>query len=81
MKNYGIRNKKTGEIIELFDSEDKAQQQIDRNKENDKGKKKSTAEYEVVKRTVNNIYKQFEDGKTYIVGTEIKWSACSERGK
>ena len=76
MHNFGIRNKATGNVIETFEDPILAQQSIIRRRKNDAGKK-SVPEYEIVKKTVNNIYGQI-DGRTYIVGTQTIWSACEE---
>lgn len=76
MNNFGIRNVKTGNIIQTFDNPILAREEIKRKKANEdlEKKTKTSTEYEVVVRTVNNIYKQFPDGQIYIVGVESKWN-------
>ena len=76
MHNFGIRNKATGNVIETFEDPILAQQAIIRRQKADAGKK-SAPEYEIVEKTVNNIYDQI-DGRTYIVGTETIWSVCED---
>ncbi len=78
MHNFGIRNKATGNVIETFEDPILAQQAIIRRRKADAGKK-SAPEYEIVEKTVNNIYSQI-DGRTYITGTETIWSAYEVKG-
>ena len=79
MNMFGIRNKATGEVVETFGLPILAEQEIQRLKEAEEmptksGKKaKAKPEYEIVERTINNVYHQFPDGRTYIVGTETVW--------
>lgn len=84
MKDYGIRNLNTGEIIETFDNAIQAEQEIVRKMANANiGKKKTksgvTPLYQVVERSFNNIYKQFPDGRVYIVGVETVWTPYEEK--
>ena len=62
MKNYGIRNKITGEITARFEDPIEAKSHI-RNAECE----------EVAERSIENVYETFPDGKTYITGVEERW--------
>lgn len=64
MKDFGIRNTKTGEITARFDDPIEAKVAL----------KDPTTE-EVVERTIENIYEAFPDGKTYITGVQERWTA------
>lgn len=64
MKNYGIRNKQTGEITARFDDPIEAASHItDKTQE------------EVAERSIVNVYETLPDGKTYITGIEERWKA------
>ena len=66
-KDYGIRNKETGEVIETFYDPIEA-----------KAKLPDTDHYEVVERTIENEYAMFPDGKSYIVGVKEGWQEYKE---
>lgn len=79
MNMFGIRNKATGKVDEkTFDNPILAEQEIIRKQVMDEksgnGKKANAKpEYEIVERSISNVYRQFPDGNTYIVGTETVW--------
>lgn len=62
MKDYGIREKATGEIIKTFDDPIEAKASLP-----------DTENYEVCWREPVNIYELKDDGRTYIVGTKFVW--------
>lgn len=64
MKNYGIRNKQTGEIMARFETAKEAASHIT-----------DERQQEVAERSIVNVYETLPDGKTYITGIEERWKA------
>ena len=62
MKDFGIRNIETGEIIARFDDPIEAKANLP-----------ETGKFEIVEREPENEYQIFPDGKSYIVGIIEKW--------
>lgn len=67
MKDFGIRNKTTGEITARFDNPIEAASHIT-DQENE----------EVAERQLENIVERFPDGKTYITGVQESWRTYHE---
>ena len=62
MKDFGIRDKKTGEIKARFEYPFEAEMQI-----------KDPEKEEVVERSLENIIERMPDGKVYITGMQEHW--------
>ena len=65
MKNFGIRNKATGEITARYEDPIEAKTHI-----------KEPEQEELVERKIENIYETFPDGKVYITGVQETWVPC-----
>ena len=68
MKNYAIRNRRTGELVKVFDNPIEAELEI-------RSQGLAPEEYEVAERTSENIYETMADGKTYITGVNVTWNS------
>ena len=64
MKDFGIRNKDTGEITARFDDPIEAASHI-----------KDPEHEEVAERQLENIVERFPDNKVYITGMQETWTA------
>ena len=62
MKDFGIRNKKTGEITARFDIPLEAKSQM-----------QDPDTEELVERRLENIVEKMPDGKVYITGVKEVW--------
>ncbi len=65
--NFGIRNTATGEVVRRCENPIEAKKLILAMRP------EGYADFEVVERSAQNVYKMFPDGRSYIVGVEYKW--------
>ena len=59
-----IRDKLTGEMVSYFDDVVDARNAIAR---------RDRDRYVLMEQVADNVYRQFPDGRTYIVGVEYRW--------